>query len=245
MLQTVNALIIRDMKTKFSDDPLGYGWALLNPLAWIGALVVFFTIVQKQSPIFTDLISFVMSGMLPYMVFRYTITAMMRAKKLNRSLTYIESVTSGKIMISAALVELINGVVVYLVLFSLNYVVYEKAEAHNLLLMMYGYLCAWAIGASVGNFVAELSARYDIFSRIMPVLLRPVFWLSGIFYTANELPLGIAEILTLNPLFQAIEVLRSGAFQGYESRSVVYSQPILFVVIMVLSAELFKRIKKS
>jgi capsular polysaccharide transport system permease protein len=127
----------------------------------------------------------------------------------------------------------------------LNYFVYEKAEAHNLLLMMYGYLCAWAIGASVGNFVAELSARYDIFSRIMPVLLRPVFWLSGIFYTANELPLGIAEILTLNPLFQAIEVLRSGAFQGYESRSVVYSQPILFVVIMVLSAELFKRIKKS
>ncbi|MCU9611880.1 Vi polysaccharide ABC transporter inner membrane protein VexB, partial [Escherichia coli] len=77
------------MKSRFSGDPLGHGWALLNPLAWIGALVVLFTIIGKQPPIYTDIISFMMSGMLPYMVFRYTTMSMMRAVKSSKSLLYL------------------------------------------------------------------------------------------------------------------------------------------------------------
>lgn len=244
MFQTMSALILREMRSRFSGDPLGYGWALLNPLAWIGALAVSFSLINRQAPIFTDIISFMMVGILPYIVFRYTITSMMRVSKSSRALLYVDQVTPEIVMFSAALLELFNGLLVYCVVFILNYVIFGKAEAHDVLLMLYGFICAWGTGAAMGYMAAELAKVYEIVHRILPVIMRPVFWISGIFYTANELPESVSDKLVLNPLFQSIEIIRNGAFQSYSSRFVIYYIPIIFMVTLVLGTQLFKAVNK-
>lgn len=244
MNEIINTLIIKDIKSRFSGDTLAYIWALINPLAWIGALIIFFSIIGKQVPIFTDIISFLIPGMLSYILFRYTINSIMRTRKTTQSILHIPAVTPFTTLIAAACSELINSVLVFLILILLNYIIFDKFECNDPLIMIYGYLCAWGTGVAVGSFAAELANSYPMVEKMLPIALRPVFWVSGIFYTANELPEWLADIGAMNPLFQAIEIIRDGTFLSYHSRMAIYYQPIFF--IMVLSGiTLFIRVNRQ
>ncbi|WP_419421407.1 ABC transporter permease (plasmid) [Legionella sp. D16C41] len=152
--------------------------------------------------------------------------------KKNKSIHPIPSITPIVVLAAAALSELLNGVLVFLTLFTLNFIFFAKIECHDPLIMIFGYLCAWGTGVAVGNFTAELANLYPIVEKFLPLTLRPVFWISGVFYTANELPEWLANIGAMNPLFQSIEIIRDGTFLSYHSRMAIYYQPILFIGVM-------------
>ncbi|WP_131783752.1 ABC transporter permease [Legionella gresilensis] len=232
MNEIINTLIIKDIKSRFSGDTLAYIWALINPLAWIGALIIFFSLVGKQVPIFTDIVSFLIPGMLSYILFRYTINSILRTRKTSQTILHIPSITPLIILAAAAFVELLNSIFVFLILFLFNFIIFDKVECNDPLIMIYGYLCAWGTGAAVGSLTAELAALYPMVEKFLPIMLRPVFWISGIFYTANELPEWASEIGAMNPLFQSIEIIRDGTFLSYHSRMAIYYQPILFILIV-------------
>ena len=235
MLAVVGALIVRDLKSRFSGDLLGYSWALLTPLAWVFAIVASFVIIGRQTPISTDAISFVVAGVLPYIVFRYTITSMMKAYKINRFILHIDNVGVGEIMFAASLVELMNGAAVYMVITLLNYLTFGYVEMNVFLVVLYGYILAWLSGASLGYFFAQLSNLSETVVRVLPVIMRPMFWISGIFYTANEVPDSMMKYLSYNPLFQAIEIIRNGMFLGYKSRMADYLYPIIFSLFFIVA----------
>ena len=47
---------------------------------------------------------------------------------------------------------------------------------------------------------------------------RPLFFISGLFFTAEMMPTGVREFLLLNPILHMIEWLRSAFFVEFESR---------------------------
>jgi capsular polysaccharide transport system permease protein len=244
MNEIVNTLVVKDIKSRFYGDRLAYIWNLINPLAWIGALIVFFSILGKQVPIFTDIISFLVPGMLAYILFRNTINSIMRTRKTSQSIIHFPSITFITLVIAAGLIELINSMLVFLLIIFLNYMLFEKFECNDILVMIFGYLCAWGTGLVVGSLSAELSNLYPIFEKMLPLILRPMFWISGVFYTANELPEWLSELGAMNPLFQAIEIIRDGTFFSYHSRMALYYQPILFMIIMIAITALIQANQK-
>lgn len=233
MNDIVNTLIIRDVKSRFYGHPLAYIWTLVNPLAWIGALIAFFSLVGKQVPIFTDIFSFLIPGMLSYILFRNTINSIMRTRKSTHAILPIATITPQIMLKAVSLAELLNGMGVFFVLIALNYILFEKLEYFDPLIMIWGYLSAWGTGLAMGSFFMELAQNFPVVEKILPLILRPVFWISGVFYTANELPEWLAQIGALNPLFQSIEIVRNGTFLSYDSRMVLYYEPIVFISLIL------------
>jgi ABC-type polysaccharide/polyol phosphate export permease len=230
MNEIINTLIIKDIKSRFYGDRLVYIWGLINPLAWIGALIIFFSVLGKQIPIFTDIISFLIPGLLAYILFRNTINSIVRTSKTSQSILFFPSITAITIATAAALIELINSIVIFSLLSILNYVVFDKMECNDVLITIFGYLCAWGTGFVLGSLAANLNKLFPLFEKILPIILRPVFWISGVFYTANELPEWLSKIGAFNPLFQSIEIIRDGTFISYQSRMVIYYQPLVFII---------------
>jgi capsular polysaccharide transport system permease protein len=230
MNDIIHTLVIKDIKTRFYGDRLAYLWDLINPLAWIGALVVFFSILEKQVPIYTDIISFLIPGMLAYVLFRNTMRSIIRSKKTSQAILPIPSITTSTVILAAAYIELLNSMIVFSVLILLNFLLFNKIECYDPLIMIFGYLCAWGTGLAFGCLALELCNYFPMFEKILPILLRPVFWISGIFYTANELPEWLSEIAGKNPLFQSIEIIRDGTFLSYQSRMANYYQPIFCIL---------------
>ena len=66
-LRVIRALIIRETRTRFGESRLGYGWALIEPIAHIALLsAVFAWLMKGQPPIGREFFIFYYTGVIPY-----------------------------------------------------------------------------------------------------------------------------------------------------------------------------------
>lgn len=236
----VVSLIIRDLKSRFGINFIGFGWALVTPIAWIGLLVVVFLLLNRFPPIDTDIVSFLATGMVPYVIFRATVTSMNRALATNRHMRFFDNVGYAEIFAAATVIELMVGMLVYVIIAAANYLIVGQLELHDPLMLMTGIALACGLGAGLGRIIALLSRLSDTVGRVAPILLRPMFWISGIFFTANELPEFVLDYFWYNPLLHAIEIVRNGAFLNYESYSGTLWYPAAWVMMLFIAAKVLE-----
>src|SRR5690348_3090509 len=68
--RVIQALIVRETRTRFGDAKLGYGWALLEPILHITMLSAIFSLMmQGRPPIGTHFFIFYFTGLVPYLLF--------------------------------------------------------------------------------------------------------------------------------------------------------------------------------
>lgn len=238
-------LMSRDIRARFHDNILSYVMVLAVPLAWIAITVISFQLLSRTVPIFTDDISFVIAGILPYLLFRYTITATMRARSFYASLVVVATVKRRHVILSLAAVEFVNAVIIYLIVSFINFMLFSRWEAHKPLLIFDGMLRAWLLGFSFGYFCDALSNRFPLIYKVVPVVLRPMFLISAVFYTANELPYSLFSVLGWNPLLHVNEIVREGMFEGYHSFYVEPLYPLAFSASLFLAGIVFRLIDET
>jgi ABC-type polysaccharide/polyol phosphate export permease len=212
------ALGRREIQSRFGENALGYAWTYVAPLAWIAATYFAFMLFARTSPVFTDTVTFIISGLIPYLAFRYVITAIGRSTVTVRGLLIFPNVTEEHAIATAALIEFVNIFVVYAVVALVNYLAFGNGELYNPLLFVAGVALAWGLGVAYAYLFAALGRIDATFTQIGPVLLRPAFFVSGIFFTANELPDAFLDVLWWNPLLHAVEIARDGMLFHYQSR---------------------------
>jgi len=211
------ALVVRERKTRFSGGALSSLWAFVTPVAWIGIVVLAFQYLGRSVPIHAPMALFVASGILPYAVFRQTISSLMRSVIAYRYLSYIQPVGPADILVASAVLELMNTIILSVVLFGGILLALAAPLPADPLRVILGLALAWALGTGFGHLAATLGQWSDTLSRAIPLALRPMFWLSGVFFTATELGGAAQAALWWNPLFHTIEILREGFFLGYTS----------------------------
>jgi ABC-type polysaccharide/polyol phosphate export permease len=231
-------LIAREVRTRYTGDKLGYAWTYVTPLAWIAVIYASYSLTGRTPSIDTDLFSFIVAGMMPYKAFRYTIASMIRARASTRQLRAAAGTEIDDVYLAIALVELFNSFVIYFLLVTINWLFTGAFELANPLMALTGFLLAWAIGASVGYLITALSIRTPAVARLVPTVLRPVFFLSAIFYTMNELPVNIAHFLQWNPLVDVIEIVRTGVFSSYHSRYLDFTTPLVVITVCMVAGRL-------
>jgi len=91
-----------------------------------------------------------------------------------------------------------------------------------------------AIGFGTGLVLGALSIRYEfIQSLTSPLLGRPLFLTSGLFFTAGMLPPAVREIFLYNPLMHCIEYIRSSMFEAFDSRYVDLNYVCVFALVQI------------
>jgi len=155
----------------------------------------------RDTPIPVSLPLFLTTGMLPYLVFRQTITSMMRALRSNKHLITLGPAEPEDIFSAVALLELLNAILITIVVICLTFAWTGVHPIQSPLLALWGLSLACGLGIALGRLAAVLSVISDSSMRLIPILLRPFFWLSGIFFIAAEVPTWALDWLWFNPLF--------------------------------------------
>ncbi len=215
--ERVTILMHREMRTRFVGGALGYAWAYLTPVAWIAFVVGAFYVLGRVPPLLMSPQIFVASGILPYILFRQTISASMRALPSSRYMVYFRPVSVAEILLAASLMELLNMTIVSVAVVGTIVVFFDAPMPADPLKALFGLILAWWLGVGFGRFSAIMGRLSDTYTRSVPIILRPLFWLSGVFFTATELPASSLDVLWYSPLFHAIEIVREGFFLGYHS----------------------------
>ncbi len=205
-------LMLREIRGRFASGKIGFAWTYLMPMAWIGGLIMFFDYLGHRPAIVASVPYFVATGMLPYVIFRQTITGMTRALGANRALIGYSDIRQSDILFAAAWLELLNSFVLCSLTFLALAMLYGAQPIADLAGFTTGILLAWLLGASFGRFAAIVGVTSDFVARIMPIALRPMFWISGIFFTAAEVPGRLQSFFWFNPLLHSVEQVRAGFF---------------------------------
>lgn len=235
-IQVIWALIERDVQSRFGQNALGYGWTFVAPFAWIGATYFAFYFFGRRAPVYTDTITFIISGLIPYAAFRYVINTIGRVNSSVRGLLIFPSVAPEHAVIAAAIVEFVNIFIVFAVVAAVNLLVFGNGELDDPLMFVEGVGLAWGLGASYGYLLSVLGRISPIIQQAGVIALRPTYLLSGVFFTANELPDFILRIFGWNPVLHAIDIARDGMLFHYQSRVADPAYPLIVIAALLATA---------
>jgi capsular polysaccharide transport system permease protein len=228
----VGALILRETRTRFGAHQLGYLWALLEPTLMILTFLILFAVGKRDAPDGMDAFSFIATGILPYLVFSHTAVTVSNAIRGNRGLLFYPHVQPLDLVIARCLLEWATFAAVFLALMLGRALYAQELHIDSALRIVGGFALAAMLGASLGLVFCTLDQLSRVVDRVKGPLMRPLFWISGLFFTAEQLPDRVREVMLVNPLLHAVEMVRDGWFIQYHDEHVSVSYVLAWILGM-------------
>lgn len=241
-VDVVEALVLRETRTRFGNNQLGYLWAVIEPALWIATFYVLYAIAGREAPVGMDLISFLLTGLLPYSLFSAVANQVSQSINGNKALLFYPQVRTLDIVGARTILECVTYASVFS-LFVLAHALYVQQwpTVDDLLVTIFGFALAAGLGTGLGLVFCALEVLTSTAGRVRGPLLRPLFWCSGLFYTANGLPTNARDILLYNPVLHVIEIVRDGWFPAYEARYADPGYAIAWVLCLLVLGLLLER----
>lgn len=243
-LRSIHALMKREMMTRFSRTDLGYIWAVLQPLALFAVLYTTFSLMNRRVPPGLTLETFLLAGLIPFFMFvqiRGKVSGVIRG---NRPLFYFRQVTPFVSYWSRTLLDFLTYVsTFYLLLFLfMNYTTPIIMGSH--LTIVFGMTLLALFGMAVGIIFGALNLKFPFFEAVGTAINRGLFFTSGVFFYANELPSRLRDLLLLNPLFHVLELIRGGMFASYHPKYVNLEYVFFWLAGLMLTALVADRLAR-
>jgi capsular polysaccharide transport system permease protein len=239
--EVVFAVILRETRTRFGQNKLGYLWALLEPAIMIGTFYTFYRIMHRASPPGMDLFSFIATGVVPYTLFTNSVVRVAESVNGNKALLFYPQVQPLDLAIARSLLEAATFGAVYILLLGGHAIVNKRLEIDTPLLVIAGMGMSSALGSSLGLVFCCLQQYSTVAERARGPLLRPLFWMSGIFFTADSLPDNVRHVMMKNPLLHCTEMVRDGWFASYSDEHTDFSYVITWWLGLLLLGLLLER----
>ena len=94
---------------------------------------------------------------------------------------------------------------------------------------------ATLLGAGVGTMNCFLMMRFPVWERAWSILSRPLFLMSGIFYTYELMPKVVQDVLWWNPVLHLVGLMRRGIYVVYPADYVSESYVIAVSLLTLVS----------
>jgi capsular polysaccharide transport system permease protein len=244
MMRVVYALMLRETKTRYGRLQIGYLWAFLEPIMIVAVLGLIFTYMRMRHSMGLPLIQFLMTGYISFMLFRDVLLQTMLAIRPNLQLLYFPQVQLFDLGAARALLELSTFLIVFPILTLL--IAFTEVEVvaavDDPLRMLLATCMIVAFAYGVGTGLGALMPLFPSLQVLVPTTyIRPMFFLSGVFFTIEMIPENVRPYALLNPMMQLIELMRSAYFPQYESEYVDYPYLIGIILTTVLIGLLMQR----
>jgi capsular polysaccharide transport system permease protein len=214
--RVVHALILRETRTRFGESRLGYAWALLEPVLHIAMLSAVFSLLMRgRPPIGTQFFIFYYTGLVPYLAFVHTSTAMTHAITSNGSLLQLPLITNFDVIVARGLLEFVTDVVVAVLLLAGFAAAGMPALPDDIGGAASALIAAALLGCGVGFVNAVVQVLFKSWDKLWTNATRLLYFFSGIFYVPGMMPDWARDILVWNPVLQAVEWFRASFFAVY------------------------------
>lgn len=226
----IHALILRETRTRFGKHQLGYAWALLEPASMILTFVIMFAVAKRGRAGDMDTFGFLATGIIPYLLFTKTTTQVSQAINGNKGLLFYPQVKPLDVVLARVALEFCTYAAVFLFLMAANVLFRQELVVSDPLLIVIGFSLASLLGAGLGLVFMGLGQLSNVTDRTRGPLMRPFFWVSGLFFTAHSLPDHYRDLVLYNPVIHVVELVRAG---WYSTQSSQYTN-IPYVLLWIL-----------
>jgi capsular polysaccharide transport system permease protein len=189
---------------------------------------------------------FLASGFVAYNMFKNIVFRSMDAFNANKGLFVYKQVRPFDTIIARAVLEIFVTVMVILVFLIIGWYLNLNLECKNILFVILSYFWLAGFAISLGILFAILSYFFENFKKIINLLFIPLYFISGLFYTLDDLPDKVKKILSFNPLIHFMELIHGNYFYGLNTDNVNYIYILFWTLIpLYLGLWLYKKSEKK
>ncbi|MGX9857608.1 ABC transporter permease (plasmid) [Limimaricola variabilis] len=239
--RTIAALTLREMSSTYGRSPGGYVWAVLQPVAAIMVLALAFSLVLRAPSLGNSFILFYATGYLPFSLYGALAGKLAAALRYSKPLLAYPRVTWLDAILSRLLLNLLTNVMVLLIVIGGILWFTDARATLDPGPIMLGVGLAAAIGIGVGLMNCLLIGLYPLWGQVWAIVSRPLFLASGIFFTYEDMPSLVQDILWWNPILHAVGEMRRGFYATYEASYVSLAYGYGLAGVLTLFGLLFLR----
>ncbi|GHA39786.1 ABC transporter permease [Photobacterium aphoticum] len=210
----VFAIFLREIKSTFSDK-FGLSWALISPMIMIAAMVLIRNPFDGGNTHSMPTVFFVVYGVVLVQFFLGTLEKTANAIQKNKPLYAFRQVQPISSIMAISGFELLNKFALILLLSVLAYLFELEPAIADPLSLLPTIFKVWLLALSIGTLFALASCFVPEVNKVKSILTRPQFFISGIFFSLQDIPREHWPYLDWNPLLHAVELARYYAYPAY------------------------------
>lgn len=208
------AIFLREIKSKFNDK-LGVSWSVISPVAFIMILALMRGRMDGGETHSIPTFFFMVYGMVLVQLFLSTVSAVSGSITRNKALFAFRQVQPISSVIAVAIFELLVKIFVLLVIYVIAYLLNMNIQIDDPLFVIIYLVMVWLFSTALGLIFALARAFIPEVEKIRSLAMRPVFFISGIFFSLQDIPKELWHWFDWNPLLHAVELTRYAAYSTY------------------------------
>jgi capsular polysaccharide transport system permease protein len=236
-INVLRALIYREFIGRASLVKFGYLGILIEPLGVMAIFLTIFTVIRTRGASEElGVLLFLITGIVIYTLFNAIAIRSMNSMDANESLFFYRQVQPIDTVYSRTIVEVVIYSVVFIILVIIAYLIRESFIMSDFALLIVSFILISIFSMGIGIFLMIATFRYEWVKSVVQFLLRPLWFISGVFFSLNDIPQNIRPYLSWNPILQSIELARHSFSESYllnESVSLTYLIQVSLVVLTI------------
>ncbi|HFP1639872.1 TPA: ABC transporter permease [Escherichia coli] len=228
---TVEALFLREIRTRFGKFRLGYLWAILEPAAHLLVLLGIFGYIMHRTMPGISFPVFLLNGLIPFFIFNSISNRSVEAIDANQGLFNYRPVNPMDTIIARTLLETLIYIIVYVLLMLIVWMSGEYFEIISLLQLVLVWTLLIIISCSVGLIFMVVGKTFPEMQKILPIFLKPLYFISCIMFPLHSIPQQYWTYLLWNPLVHVVELSREAVMPGYISEGVSLNYMAMFTLV--------------
>lgn len=236
------ALVVRELRARVEGRWLGLLWMVFEPLAHVLVIVA---VLGARSNLFlvnVDYPVFLVTGLLPFFLFRNLARKLPGAIASNRGLFAYRQVMPIDALAASAIVEIGLYCVVYvLALMLLGWMGYHALPHAPLELLTVSAVLV-ALGIGLGLLFSIIAYQRPRVSAFIGLVFYPLYVVSGVMFPLHGLAPDVRSWLLLNPVLHLVELSRLYFIPNYTTlNGVSFAYPAAWsLVVAALALSLYR-----
>lgn len=214
------AIFLREIKSKFNDK-VGISWAVISPVTFIFALSLMRNTLSGGRDVHgMSTFLFMMIGMTLVQFFIGTMQSTANSIKKSKPLFSFRQVQPISAILAITGLEFLIKLFIVIVLGLIIYLFQIDITISDPLEIVFNLVKLWLIAVSIGTIFAISYCFIPELQKIVEIMTRPLFFISGTFMSLQDIPGKYWNYLTWNPILHVIELTRYAAVPQYGNAGV-------------------------
>ncbi|WP_444906327.1 ABC transporter permease [Microbulbifer sp. SSSA008] len=204
------------MKTRFGKWRLGYAWVLLEPALHIMVLVAIFSLIRDSFYPGIPTPLFMLAGITPFLYFTHCFQKGLAAVESNRGLFNYRQLRPFDAVFTRVLLEFAIYLATLITLIGALAWFGISTEFNNFLTLVVVNILFFCFCLGLSLALCVVGVKFPELAKFSSSLIRPLYFISGIFFSLEQIPREYHVYLVWNPLLHVIELTREGLFANYQ-----------------------------
>lgn len=230
------AFLLREMKNQFGRSRLGYVFAIAEPAAVVAILTALHTFVRgNHAAIYGENpVIFFVFGAVPYFIFMNNVNSAQNVCTSHKGLFNYRQIKPVDIMIARCIIDALMMAAVGFAFLAGWWWLGHELSLDSWLGLVGALTALFALGLSLGLCFEVYGTIYPDLRRVFQIFMRPMFFISGLFFTIDMVPVAYRPLLVWNPVLHGVDFARDAVLTGYDSPgSIVYMLAITAIILFV------------